>query len=748
MLSIHEFRQKYTIGANFFSEAFATEEQLERHQPKNAQWQNIKSDSATYYFDVEGDDCDGSIPYGDPTCYKVRFSGDSRNVESGISIAFFRRNKIDDVDRGFGTDVFNGVLKGIQEYIKANKPYSVNWSPVYKSAPRGEKKIDNPQARKKVYELWARQTLFPKYVSYRENHWVRKDIYDKYFTADYLGSHKFPEISNEIRSIERKEAIEKIRQHAGKNLYQVRYLIQSKMQEDQKIEEREKLKEKLNSPEFNPQSIRSNDLVAFKKIEEDRESGATIDYLSQSTALKRALSRLNHHLNDSDINDMIYGQVLPMESTDEEPNSEDAYFIDDNGNRVSSERAKHIIVKVKIYRKFSTPIVAKAPLNELSKISESEVETRKQNAEVALREKLNDRTLNPKEFKVGDKVLLARPYADDFQYESPENASSMRLQGAAMSAKYLGSVGEITNISYNHETRFSNSSLQAEVRLIPEESLEPNFVSTYERTYIVNLLTDRLHKFTDENKRKYLAAKEAAEREKIIQARRSRLERAAARDQERAELGRRASDPEMQELIDHPSNPSHVKPGDRIKILTEDEARQRGISRGYSIRNAGREAVVVSLRKYFLFNVTTPGEVPFKVVVEYKVVRSTIQAGIDATLVEKITDERIERLQQRASARAQARQGIVGGSATGGRQIGDMATVATGPHAGKKGHILGWRTSGAYTYAKIRTEATPSAPSEDIQVNVNLLEPVPGVPTSEQNNPYSFENFLLWRNGL
>jgi hypothetical protein len=208
MLSIHEFRQKYTSGLTFLGEAFATEEDLERHQPINAQWINLRSSLAYYYFDVEGDDCDGSVPYGDPTCYKVSFRGDPEDYESGVSIAFYRRNKIDDVDRGFGTQVFNSVLKGIQEYIKANKPYAINRTPVYKSGARGDKKVDNPQARKKVYELWARQTLFPKYVSYKENYWNKKRHFvDQYFTDDSLGANKFPEILlNDIRGHERKRS--------------------------------------------------------------------------------------------------------------------------------------------------------------------------------------------------------------------------------------------------------------------------------------------------------------------------------------------------------------------------------------------------------------------------------------------------------------------------------------------------------------------------------------------------------------
>jgi hypothetical protein len=86
------------------------------------------------------------------------------------------------------------------------------------------------------------------------------------------------------------------------------------------------------------------------------------------------------------------------------------------------------------------------------------------------------------------------------------------------------------------------------------------------------------------------------------------------------------------------------------------------------------------------------GEVPFKVMVEYKVVRSTIQSGIEANLVEKLSDERTERLQQRATVQgaSQHRNRVVRLQEED-RSV-SIVTVATGPNRGKRGHILGWRT--------------------------------------------------------
>lgn len=718
MLSIHEYKFKHSqpFDESFFIEM--SEAEAEAIQVKNAQWKNLKSNNATYYFDVEGDDCDGLLPFGAPACYKVSFYGDLRDIHNGVSIAFYRKNQVSDQDLGFGPKVFAGVQKGIYEFIKANAPYRLNWQPIYK----GGSKI-NPEARKKVYELWSKRSLFPeKYVSMQMNQWIRRDIYDKYFVPE-----GFPALPATITSLrEKSDTLDNLRNfyRQSPNAFSKLRTIDARMREAARAEELKKLKEKLESSEFNPNSIKENDFVVIKTLEQtsDEQKSRMISNIGSWIHV------MNPHL-PTNFSSIMYGQVLSFD----EPASA-IYFADEAGNKVpEAEMAKFIVVTVNFYTKFDmgNPIKIKLPINELEKISEDKLEKKKEEARNALNNITNDRTLNPKGFNVGDKILLAH---ENFAHIASDESTFP-----------YGAVGVIQSISYNTQRFGREANLVAKIIWNEEESLSKN-ISHYRDEF--NLQDERLHKFTEENKRKFIEAKELAEREKLIQSRRARLERAAVRDAERAEIARRASAPEIQELIDHPTNPNHVKPGDRIKILTEDEARQRGISFGYSIRNAGREAVVVSLRKYVLFNVTTPNELPFKVKVDYKIVRSTIESNIDANLVEKIVDERATRLQQRASVRAQARQAIIGGSATGGRQIGDLATVATGPNRGKRGHIIGWRTSGAYTYARIRTEATPSAPSEDIQVNVNLLEPVPGTPTSEQNNPYSFENFLLWRNGL
>jgi hypothetical protein len=189
----------------------------------------------------------------------------------------------------------------------------------------------------------------------------------------------------------------------------------------------------------------------------------------------------------------------------------------------------------------------------------------------------------------------------------------------------------------------------------------------------------------------------------------------------------------MQVLINHPQNPEKIKPGDHATIMTIDEARpvaneSGGVSIRVNERLGGRNVIITGLWRNYNDSIYA----------DFKVLRSTIIGLIRVNLMKKD----LSGTSQRAVNRSQVRRQIVSGESTGGRNIGDRTRVATGPHAGKRGIITGWRHVTGYIYANITTDATPS---ENIQVNVRLLEPVTGTPAVEQNNPWSFENFLLWR---
>jgi hypothetical protein len=189
----------------------------------------------------------------------------------------------------------------------------------------------------------------------------------------------------------------------------------------------------------------------------------------------------------------------------------------------------------------------------------------------------------------------------------------------------------------------------------------------------------------------------------------------------------------MQALINDPENPEKIKPGDHATIMNVDEA--RAVANGLSLvamrtneRLGGRNVIITGLWRNYEDSIFA----------DFKVLRSTITGSTRVKLMKKD----LSGTSQRAVNRSQVRRQIVSGESTGGRNIGDRTRVATGPHAGKRGIITGWRHVTGYIYANITTDATPS---ENIQVNVRLLEPVAGSPAVEQNNPWSFENFLLWR---
>ncbi|NCA15395.1 MAG: hypothetical protein EBS89_14975, partial [Proteobacteria bacterium] len=183
-----------------------------------------------------------------------------------------------------------------------------------------------------------------------------------------------------------------------------------------------------------------------------------------------------------------------------------------------------------------------------------------------------------------------------------------------------------------------------------------------------------------------------------------------------------------------------------VRLATREETASHPVMYAFTVfePHAGKTAVVQDLQKRPVFH----GESLTELVVKYRLVggRSSTSNGIANIAFAHKADERGEMLHQRAMARAQARTNL--SDATGGRQIGDRVTVATGRQRGLTGIIVGWRQTGGYTYAKVRTNATESSPSEEVQVNVRLLEPVAGTPANEQNNPYSFKNFLLARLGL
>ena len=569
-----------------------TEEEAEAIQVKDGKW---SSDYSTFYFNVEGDD--GS----DPHCagftgplYKTTFYGDP-NVINGVSVAFFRCNRVDDVRGGHGAKVFDAVKKSIAEYIKVKNPMGLTWSPVWRSSSSPVVGgVNNPEARKKVYELWAKKSLFPdKYVSVADNIWTRRDIYDKYIVPK-----GFPEIPAGLNSRsnpgEKAEAFKEFRrlaQSTRRSIHSVGSEVQQEIEQEKTEESREKAKEALSDREKNPNNIQPGDLVTIENPE--NASG------------KIASSWLYYNFLPSRFSDFLYAKVRPIGDNSSEPSPD---FQNTYGHESFEPNQENwLIVRIDIFKKSDPSNSSQSvyyPIVDLKKINESDINQKKS--------------------------------------------------------------------------------------------------------------------------------------EEIAKRRRERLERAAERDSERDRLTAHASSEDMQALINDPENPEKIKPGDHATIMTIDEA--RAVANGLGLvalfpmrpnqRLGGRNVIITGLWRNH--------EYEDSIFADFKVLRSTITGSTRVKLMKKD----LSGTSQRAVNRSQVRRQIVSGESTGGRNIGDRTRVATGPHAGKRGIITGWRHVTGYIYANITTDATPS---ENIQVNVRLLEPVAGSPAVEQNNPWSFENFLLWR---
>ena len=184
--------------------------------------------------------------------------------------------------------------------------------------------------------------------------------------------------------------------------------------------------------------------------------------------------------------------------------------------------------------------------------------------------------------------------------------------------------------------------------------------------------------------------------------------------------------------------------------MTAEEAESEGLQgeiggEGGAGRDlAGRKGTVVDLFTNYADNIGA----------YVQITRSTMERRIPISLLRKEDESLIAQRQQRAERRVATRQRLMSGETTGGRNLGDMATVASGPHAGKRGRIVSWRVSGNSTYANIETMVTPQNPTGGrIQVNVRLLQPVQAAapteePRTESANPFGFTNFIRWRNSF
>ena len=264
---------------------------IRAYQPKDAKWVPPLDEPGdhTFYFNVPGDDCGPNRP-----CYKVSISnGDNANIS-------FKRTEgsFEDENRGVGTDVMMGVLKGIGEYIETVHPRSLSWSAIEKTSARetgpNAGRIVNPEARAHVYDAWAVRNLFPHmYIGAKEGRWVRTDIYNNEYVP--RGYPPIPEgVTADSNAGVKRKALEQMRTQAEESSERIRQAEEAVRRQEQERREREReererirrereaeeervrqerIQQAVNDPEQNPEHFQVGDIVYLAEPQPHTEPG-------------------------------------------------------------------------------------------------------------------------------------------------------------------------------------------------------------------------------------------------------------------------------------------------------------------------------------------------------------------------------------------------------------------------------------------------------------------------------------------
>lgn len=453
-----------------FFEAVATED-LPNIKPLNGRWTNLEKPGshAIYNFDATKTDPDDPTKTIQDSCgnspvYAVTFSGDDFS-HNGISVAFYRCGKTADHPEGFGASVFQGVQRAIYDYVMTRKPIALSWYGVARSErgdrrEREEKKGTTSRAR--VYEMLSRSHLFPDYVSYKPDHWLRRDVYEKVAVPEGL-----PAVDDEIKVnsplAKKKAAINDMREKSSQKLVANHTLateIASKIDQHGRKERKEAtdalnakrlqtINTQLNDPQQNPHHIKANDLVHISlDYPETYQNYVDLEsnhrYLEELIGVGRDYGKVvDFHFEnvpwENGNEELLLAKVFLADAIDEE-HHDNAQFTD-----------YYVWLPVRILEKYNH-------------------ERRETNRVARANKMLDDPSQNPEGFRMGQEIVnvpdddykySARRYGDGFLHagvgEKFKIISAYQSFGRLyLNAKFVGSVLEtevpewLSNIINNH----------------------------------------------------------------------------------------------------------------------------------------------------------------------------------------------------------------------------------------------------------------------------------------------------------
>lgn len=643
-------------------------EGVDSHQPLDAKWDH---DGTTYRFNVPGDDC-STCPCttgndGIGRCYSLDISDYGAR---GISVAFFRGGSTSDMHKGVGMDVFKGVLRGLSDYISTHKPTSISWSAVRKSVANPHRKeIVNPEARAHVYEGWAVRHLFPeKYVG-MQGKWIRRDIYDKEYVAN--GFPPVPEgLTDASGPSEKRQALESMKQKAQANQEEIhrRETERQEAENRRQREEEERRREEIRRQREEAQQRR---LERLRQELEDPEKNPNGIQLDDVVYLQ----------NPDDYNDYDYanrvGKVIQFMHGDRYEGDSDNLSAQ---VQWSSSEDENVFDG-------GTRWFHVTRLKKETPEGKAERERRRQEK---LEAALSDPEKNPNGVREGDEIIT-------HMADNPHSTQHGLL--GKIKKIVLGRYGISAYVDWDDHAK-----------------------EVLRRADWMNLGAES---FRTINGLGYLKKATPEEIQRTRQARRQfDIDQEVERNRQRMS---RPRGPEIQQpadlnaIVNHPSNPLHLKPGDHV--IYDGYVRGR---RGYG-----------AVHKGYIVSIEQSDE--NRLEAEIRLHGSTARRPIRVWNISQLQRDESPESQAilaRQQAQQQRQQRLSG--ATGGHNIGDTVSVVSGIHRGKSGRIISFRMSGQNASAVIAQLEGPN-----INVRISALQPPANTPAPAAES-FSFRDYLTY----
>jgi hypothetical protein len=593
-------------------------------------------------------------------CYHVNISGDGTN---GVSISFSRNGSYSDENKGVGMAVFRGVLKALGEYVNVVKPAKMMWSPVTKSVPnKVTGTIINPDARASVYDGWAIRHLFPdKYVGMKNN-WIRRDIYDSEYIPN--GYPPIPEgITQGSSAKEKSQALEALRTGIEQNQATIRQHEEERRRQEQQRREEEQRRR-------------------YEEEERQREERRR----RQEQQLQDTINNPQHNQDSIRVGDIVYvadpehdrheriGKVERMQMGD-------SYYGDHD-----EDGDLHALIRYQNNEDDHefTGTTERVAVSQLRKETPESGSRRDERRRAAVAELQSNPTQNPGGVNEGDEIITYMP-------ENPHSTQN-GLLGKLMRLQRSGGV-LMAKVEWDDHAKEVLGERQM------NKTVNVKFLKKATPEQIAQIHRDR----------------RAHDIEQEVERSRRRFQGGGPQVQNNAEI---------EELVNHPANPNHLRPGDYVKAVS-----------GVRWRDRDRTGILVRLEKDSWSSDRLNGWIQFH--------GSRAEPTRVWNLDGLVRDESPEAasMRSRAAAAEERRTRLTTGA--GGRNIGDPVTVATGVHRGKTGRILSFRQSGQNVSVVVASH------EGNFTVSVRALQPVapaatpPAAQTPPGTPPPATESFNL-----